>query len=65
MDAIIVLGLGGIGCFSTGCRGDDIDRNCELYGLEYYGHAEEEATPLLPTVPDRGPYPVALHLTEE
>jgi hypothetical protein len=48
-----------------GCRGEDIDVDCETRGQEFYRRAEQEVTPLLSPVPDRGPYPVALQLTEE
>jgi hypothetical protein len=48
-----------------GCRGEDISQDCEIRGQEFYRRAEQEVTPLLSPVPDRGPYPVALQLSEE
>jgi len=48
-----------------GCRGEDISVDCETRGQEFYRRTEQEVTPLLSPVPDRGPYPVALQLTEE
>jgi hypothetical protein len=48
-----------------GCRGEDISVDCETRGQEFFRRAEQEVTPLLSPVPDKGPYPVALQLTEE
>lgn len=48
-----------------GCRGDNIAQDCETRGQEFFRRTEQEATPLLTPVPDQGPYPVALQLTEE
>jgi len=48
-----------------GCRGEEIDFDCETRGQEFFQRSQQEVTPLLSPVPDRGPYPVALQLTEE
>jgi hypothetical protein len=48
-----------------GCRGEDISVDCETRGQEFYRRTEQEVTPLLSPVPSRGPFPVALQLTEE
>lgn len=57
--------LAGAGVLLGGCRGEDISVDCETRGQEFFRRAEQEITPLLSPVPDRGPYPVALQLTEE
>ncbi len=48
-----------------GCRGDDIANDCENQGQEFFRRTEAETKPLLSPVPARGPYPVALQLTED
>jgi hypothetical protein len=58
-------GSGGASGGGGGCRGEDIDFDCETRGQEFFQRTEQEVTPLLSPVPDRGPYPVALQLTEE
>lgn len=49
----------------VGCRGEDISVDCETRGQEFFKRSEQEVTPLLSPVPSKGPYPVALQLTEE
>ena len=49
----------------TGCRGEDVSQDCETRGQEFFRRTEQEATPLLSPVPAKGPFPVALQLTEE
>jgi hypothetical protein len=58
-------GGGGANGGGNGCRGEDISQDCETRGQEFYRQAEQEVTPLLSPVPDKGPYPVALQLTED
>jgi hypothetical protein len=58
-------GGGGANGGGGGCRGEDIAFDCETRGQEFYRQAMQEVTPLLAPVPDEGPYPVALQLTEE
>lgn len=53
------------GTLAIGCRGEDVSQDCEIRGQEFFRRTEQEVTPLLSPVPDRGPYPVALQLTEE
>lgn len=48
-----------------GCRGEDLTQDCETRGQEFFRRTEQEAKPLLSPVPAKGPYPVALQLTEE
>lgn len=61
-----LLGLAvSLGGCADGCRGEDISVDCETRGQEFFRQSEQEATPLLSPVPDKGPYPVALQLTEE
>lgn len=48
-----------------GCRGEDISFDCETRGQEFFQRSQQEVTPLLAPVPSKGPYPVALQLTEE
>ncbi|MCX4242231.1 hypothetical protein [Paraliomyxa miuraensis] len=70
---LTALGLYAIGCSGSGdgtgggggCRGEDISFDCETQGQAFYRTAENEVTPLLSPVPEKGPYPVALQLTEE
>ena len=50
---------------SIGCRGEDISNDCELQGQAYFQRTEQEAAPLISPVPESGPYPVALQLTED
>jgi hypothetical protein len=58
-------GSGGASGGGGGCRGEDISVDCETRGQEFYRRAEQEVTPLLSPVPNRGPYPVALQLSQE
>ena len=50
---------------ALGCRGEDLSNDCDYQGQVYFQTVEGEVTDLLSPVPDRGPYPVALQLTEE
>ena len=53
----LVLGLGG-------CRGEDISFDCENQKQNFLRQADSEVRPLQP-IPEQGPYPVAMHLTED
>lgn len=57
--------LGALGLATLGCRGTDISNDCELQGQAFFQQTQTEVSDLLSPVPDRGPYPVALQLTEE
>ena len=59
------LALSALALLGPGCRGEDISQDCEHQGQEFFRRTEQEVTPLLSPVPARGPYPVALQLTEE
>ncbi|MCH9686551.1 MAG: hypothetical protein K0V04_34275 [Deltaproteobacteria bacterium] len=48
-----------------GCRGEEISNDCENQGQEFFRRTQQETQELLSPVPDRGPYPVALQLTED
>ncbi len=65
MRSMTSLTLVGAALLFGGCRGEDISQDCETRGQEFYRRTEQEVTPLLSPVPDRGPFPVALQLTEE
>ncbi len=59
---LVAASLGGC---ADGCRGEDISIDCETRGQEFFRQSEREATPLVSPVPTKGPFPVALQLTEE
>ena len=54
-----------VGLVATGCRGEDISNDCELQGQAFFQETSQEVTELLSPVPERGPFPVALQLTED
>lgn len=58
-------GLAIASMLALGCRGEDLSNDCDYQGQVYFQTVEQEVTELLSPVPDRGPYPVALQLTEE
>ncbi|MEX1365419.1 MAG: hypothetical protein AB1Z98_19995 [Nannocystaceae bacterium] len=57
--------LAALGVLTSGCRGEDISNDCELQGQAYFQRVQQEAVDLVTPVPERGPYPVALQLTED
>lgn len=57
--------LASLGVLAGGCRGEDLSNDCDYQGQVYFQTLQQEVTELLSPVPDRGPYPVALQLTED
>lgn len=49
---------------SAGCRGEDVSFDCENQAANFRDRVLEEQQPLVP-VPETGPYPVGLQLSEE
>lgn len=59
--AAVCLSLGA----ATGCRGKDISFDCENQRGRFDERAFEEELPLAAEVPAKGPWPVAMQLTED
>lgn len=47
----------------TGCRGEDIEFDCEKQREKFDERAQNEETPLATEVAEKGPWPVAMQLT--
>ena len=61
--ALPALALALIAC-TTGCRGDDINFDCEEQAMKFLDEADAEPSELI-DIPSEGPYPVAITLTHQ
>jgi hypothetical protein len=53
-----------VAVLSTGCRGEDISFDCENQAMRFLSRSDAESHRLGP-IPERGPYPAAMSITED
>ena len=56
--------VGVLGIASSGCRGEDLSFDCDNQATNFQKRVELEEQPLQP-IPETGPYPVGLQISEE